>query len=109
MAIKVDAEKCVGCGACVRACPKDIIELRNVGPKSRRIFVSCVSKDKGGVAKKACAVACIGCGKCFKECAFDAITIENNLAFIDSDKPKCSSYLCKTLLNSCASKHLLCS
>jgi Fe-S-cluster-containing hydrogenase component 2 len=49
-------ENCVACGKCVEACPKNIIELRNVGPKSRRIFVSCVNKDKGAVAKKACAV-----------------------------------------------------
>lgn len=81
-------ENCVACGACVEACPKDIIELRNVGPKSRRIFVSCVNKDKGAVAKKSCEVACIGCGKCEKECKFDAITIKDNLAYIDYDKCK---------------------
>lgn len=81
-------ENCVACGACVEACPKDIIELRNIGPKSRRIFVSCVNKDKGAVAKKSCEVACIGCGKCEKECKFDAITIKDNLAYIDYDKCK---------------------
>ncbi|PRY96972.1 Fe-S cluster domain-containing protein [Marinilabilia salmonicolor] len=79
-------DNCVACGACVDACPKDIIELRKKGPKSRRIFVSCVNQDKGAVAKKACDVACIGCGKCEKVCPFDAITIENNLAYIDYDK-----------------------
>lgn len=83
---EVDEEKCTSCGACVKACPKSIIELRKKGPKSRRIFVSCVNKDKGGVAKKACANACIGCGKCAKECPFEAITVENNLAYIDYTK-----------------------
>ena len=83
---EVIEEKCTACGACVKACPKMIIELRKKGPKSRRIFVSCINKDKGGVAKKACANACIGCGKCFKECAFEAITIVNNLAYIDYTK-----------------------
>jgi Na+-translocating ferredoxin:NAD+ oxidoreductase RNF subunit RnfB len=79
-------EKCVACGACVKACPKNIIEMRKKGPKSRRIFVSCINKDKGGIARKACSNACIGCSKCFKECAFGAITIENNLAYIDDTK-----------------------
>ena len=82
----MDEDKCTSCGACVKACPKNIIELRKKGPKSRRVFVSCVNKDKGGVAKKACANACIGCGKCAKECAFEAITVENNVAYIDYTK-----------------------
>lgn len=86
--LPVIKDNCVACGACVEACPKDIIELRKVGPKGRRIFVSCVNKDKGGVAKKSCEVACIGCGKCVKACTFDAIIMENNLAYIDYEKCK---------------------
>lgn len=83
---EVDEEKCTSCGACVKACPKAIIELRKKGPKSRRIFVSCVNKEKGVIAKKACSNACIGCSLCKKQCEFDAITIENNLAYIDYNK-----------------------
>lgn len=79
-------DKCTGCGDCVRACPKDIIELRNKGKKDRRIFVSCINEDKGGIAKKHCSVACIGCSKCLKECNYDAITIKNFLAYIDYNK-----------------------
>lgn len=94
---EVDESKCTACGACVKACPKMIIELRNKGIKSRRIFVSCVNKDKGGVAKKACAVACIGCTKCQKVCAYDAITITSNLAYIDYNKCK----LCRKCVVEC--------
>ena len=83
---EVDEEKCTSCGACVKACPRHIIELRKRGPKSRRIYVSCVNKDKGAVAKKACKAACIGCGKCAKECKFEAIVVENNVAYIDPEK-----------------------
>ncbi len=90
-------DKCVACGACVAACPKDIIELRNAGPKSRRIFVSCINEDKGGVARKACKVACIGCGKCVKVCPFEAITLVNNLAYIDYNKCK----LCRKCVLEC--------
>ncbi|PKO99682.1 MAG: ferredoxin [Bacteroidetes bacterium HGW-Bacteroidetes-8] len=94
---EVDQDKCTACNACVKACPKFIIELRNKGPKNRRIFVSCINKDKGGVARKACAVACIGCLKCQKVCAFDAITISNNLAYIDYNKCK----LCRKCVTEC--------
>lgn len=85
---EVDEDKCTACGACVKACPKHIIELRKKAPKGRKVYVSCVNKDKGAVARKACKVACIGCGKCAKACAFDAITVENNLAYIDFTKCK---------------------
>lgn len=80
---EVDEEKCTACGACMKTCPKKVIELRNKGPKGRRVFVSCINKDKGGVARKACSAACIGCGKCQKACPFGAIKVENNLAYID--------------------------
>lgn len=83
---EVDEEKCTSCGACVKACPRNIIELRKRGPKGRRVYVSCVNKDKGPAAMKACKVSCIGCGKCQKECPFDAILITNNLSYIDPDK-----------------------
>ena len=85
---EVDEAKCTACGACVKACPKAIIEIRPQGKKSRRVYISCVNKDKGAVARKACTVSCIGCGKCVKTCPFEAITLENNLAYIDPDKCK---------------------
>lgn len=94
---EVDDDKCVACGACVTACPKNLFELRKQGPKSRRIYVSCANKDKGGVARKACTVACIGCGKCVKECKFDAIVVENNIAYIDDDKCR----LCRKCVSVC--------
>ena len=97
---QVDPEKCTACGACVTECPKNVIELRKKGIKERRIFVSCINKDKGGPAKKACSVACIGCGKCVKICPFEAITLENNLAYIDAEKCK----LCRKCVAECPTK-----
>jgi len=79
-------DKCVACGACVRACPRHLIELRKKAKKDRKLYVACQNCDKGGPARRACKVACIACSKCFKVCEFGAITIENNLAYIDAYK-----------------------
>ena len=94
---EVDADKCTACGACVKACPKGVIELRKKWPKNRAIYVSCVSRDKGAVTMKACKAGCIGCSKCLKVCEFGAITIENNLAHIDSTKCR----LCRKCVAEC--------
>lgn len=94
---EINDNKCTACGACVKACPKNIIELRKKGTKSRRIYVSCVNKDKGSIARKACTAACIGCGKCEKECPFGAITVINNIAYIDDNKCR----LCRKCVDVC--------
>jgi len=100
--VVVDAS-CSACGACVKACPRNIIELRRKDKKDRKIFVSCVNKDKGGIAKKYCAVACTGCTKCFKICKYDAIRIENNLAYINDKVCK----LCRKCAPECATNAIL--
>ena len=94
---EVDEDVCTACGACASACPRHIIELRKKGPKSRRVFVSCVNQDKGAVARKACQAACIGCGKCQTVCKFEAITVTNNLSYIDDNKCR----LCTKCVEAC--------
>ena len=95
--LSVIKDNCVACGACVEACPRDIIELRNRGPKERRIFVSCVNKEKGPLAKQNCTVACIGCKACVKVCEFDAIDFDNFLAYIKYD----ACTLCRKCVEVC--------
>jgi len=96
-------ENCTACGACVEACPRDIMELRKRNKKDRKIFVSCVSMDKGPIAKKACSVGCIGCKACFKVCPHDAIVVENFLAYIDPVKCK----LCRKCVVVCPTNSIL--
>ncbi|MDR0544463.1 MAG: RnfABCDGE type electron transport complex subunit B [Odoribacteraceae bacterium] len=111
-AIRVDAssglpvvkeEACAACDACAKACPRGVIELRDKGIKSRRVFVSCINRDRGAAARAACGAACIGCGKCAKDCTFEAITVENNLAYIDPRKCR----LCRKCVSSCPTGAIL--
>ncbi|MBN2632904.1 MAG: RnfABCDGE type electron transport complex subunit B, partial [Bacteroidales bacterium] len=96
-------DKCTSCGACVKACPRNLIELRKKAKKDRKIYVACSNCDKGGPARRACKVACIGCGKCVKVCQFDAIRLENNLAYIDAFK--CT--FCRKCVSECPTGSIL--
>jgi electron transport complex protein RnfB len=96
-------EKCTSCGACVKACPRTIIELRQKRKKDRKIFVSCVNQDKGAEAKRSCSVACIACKACIKACQFDAIVINNYVAYIDP--AKCT--LCRKCVAVCPTDSII--
>ena len=95
--VEIDPDKCTACGACVKICPKGLIELRKKWPKNRAIYVACRSKNRGSVVMKVCKAGCIGCGKCAKACPFGAITIDSYLAYINPDKCK----LCRKCVNEC--------
>jgi Na+-translocating ferredoxin:NAD+ oxidoreductase subunit B len=99
----VDDQKCTACGACVKACPRNLFELRKRWKGDKKIYVACMNEDKGGLAKKNCAVACIGCSKCFKVCPHEAIVMKNNLAFIDSYKCK----LCRKCAPECPTNSII--
>jgi Na+-translocating ferredoxin:NAD+ oxidoreductase RNF subunit RnfB len=103
MVPEVDEEKCTSCGDCVKACPKLLIELRKKGHESRRIYVSCMSQDKGHITKRACKVGCRACLICLNACEYDAITINNNLAFIHDDK--CT--LCRKCVDVCPTNSII--
>lgn len=90
-------DKCTACNACVKECPKDILELWPKGKKNQRVYVACLNEEKGSTARKECAVACSGCSKCFEACRYDAITMVNSLAHIDPDKCK----LCMECVDTC--------
>lgn len=79
----VDKEKCVACGACVKACPKGIIDII---PYDSKVKVFCNSKDMPKQTKLNCSNGCMGCSLCAKNCPQQAIVVENFLAKVDYSK-----------------------
>ncbi len=77
---EVDEEKCTGCGLCVSACPRNIIELV---PRDAYFFIKCVSKDFGVRVSKVCKKGCIGCSICVRVNNNEGITMEENLPVVD--------------------------
>jgi Na+-translocating ferredoxin:NAD+ oxidoreductase RNF subunit RnfB len=80
----VDGAKCTACGKCVQACPKKIIVLENV---EHKVYVKCLSHDKGVVVKSICPVGCIGCKICEK-LSNSVFTVENNLSRVEYSRAK---------------------
>jgi len=76
-------DNCVACEACVKVCPKDLIEMV---PASQEVLIECNSKSKGKSVKDNCEVGCIACTMCVRACPVQAITMVNNLATIDFEK-----------------------
>lgn len=80
---EVDRDKCVGCGLCVKACPRQLIRLE--APEGT-IQPLCSNDQKGADAKDACPSSCIGCRICEKACPSDAIHVIGFHAVIDREK-----------------------
>ena len=57
MTVKVDLDKCTGCGTCVEACPSEALTVEN-----EKIVVD---ED-----------ACVDCGVCVDECPEEALSMD---------------------------------
>jgi ferredoxin len=67
MRLKIDQQKCIGCGICAEGCLAGLLSVKN-----------CKSYVKEG---------CNLCGNCVNLCIVSAISIENDDAPAPSDKP----------------------
>jgi len=79
----IDREKCIGCGKCVDACPRNLILLED---EKNQTFVLCKSDDKGAVVKKICKLGCIGCKICVKACPNETITMPGRIPIVHYEK-----------------------
>ena len=80
----INYDKCVGCGACVQACPRQLITLERFS-EDPLLIISCSSRDKVKDVRSYCKVGCVGCGLCAK-LAPNHFQMEQNLAVIDYEK-----------------------
>ncbi len=79
---RVDYDKCIGCGACTKVCPRHIISIEGFKEKTMPV-VACTNKDKAKDAKAVCRNACVACKACTK--VSDLFTISNNLSQCNLD------------------------
>jgi NAD-dependent dihydropyrimidine dehydrogenase PreA subunit len=56
--LKLDKEKCTGCGMCLEVCPHEVFKTN-----THRVEIQ--NRD-----------ACMECGACSRNCPFDAITVQ---------------------------------
>jgi RnfABCDGE-type electron transport complex B subunit len=95
----VNYEKCTGCAACVKACPRSIIEMVPFAHENM-MTVACRNREGGKVTRQQCSVGCIACGICTKQS--DLFKVEDNLAvaeyarYAPSEKTEAAYNKCPT-------------
>jgi len=83
--IIVDHEKCIGCGQCLKACPRNLFVLVPFKPKAPIYYVACSNKETVLNVKKVCSRGCIGCGICARV-ENSPYYLKDNLSCVDPAK-----------------------
>lgn len=59
--LKVDEDKCTGCGACLEVCPHEVLVMNSSHVMIRNLD------------------ACMECGACRRNCPFDAVSVQSGV------------------------------
>lgn len=81
---EVDYDRCTGCGACAKVCPRRLIELVPF-KQTRMPVVACANREPGRFVRQVCLRGCIACGLC-QRCLPELFHLANNLAMLDYSK-----------------------
>jgi len=79
----VNYDNCIGCEACAKICPRNIITITPFKAK-RMLAVDCSNLDKGKEVNRVCKVGCLGCRACTR--ISDLFVVENNLSTLNYDE-----------------------
>lgn len=102
---RVDYEKCTGCQACAKVCPRNIISMAPFR-RERMLVVACSNKDFGIEVKNVCRTGCIGCKACAK--ANPAlITMHDNVPVIDYEQYAQNEPSLQGVLDACKMESLM--
>jgi ferredoxin len=72
MPLKIDEEKCIGCGVCIHVCPNSVLKLvvnEILGPDLKKFYCKISEPEK-----------CTNCGRCVEECPSGALSISRDNA-----------------------------